>query len=475
VLVTNRQVRVIGIDKTKVPAAQAATSAAALAKVVGVDSAAYVARVRAAGAKAFVEALTLRLADSRALQPRIVAVPGAVLIEDTLPLAPVRGFAAPILGRVGEATKEIVDKSGGTVRPGDRVGTSGLQERYDEQLRGTAGVTIRLVTPAAAADAEATRRELFRSQPQPGTPLRTTLDPTAQQVAETLLARVTPASAVVAIRPSTGDVLAAASGPGGNGQSTATVGHFAPGSTFKVATSLALLRSGVGPASALPCPPRIVVNGKEFTNYSDYPATGLGSIPLTTALANSCNTAFISQHARVSQPALAEAAAALGLGIDQDLGLPAFLGSVPAQAGATEHAASMIGQGKVEASPLAMATVAASVVKGATVVPRLVLLPDAAPAATPPKPLTAAEAAQLRGLMRDVVQRGSGRLLSDVPPPPVGAKTGTAEYGAATPRRTHGWMIAFRGDLAVAVMVADAVSGSKTAGPILEAFLRRVR
>jgi cell division protein FtsI/penicillin-binding protein 2 len=74
--------------------------------------------------------------------------------------------------------------------------------------------------------------------------------------------------------------------------------------------------------------------------------------------------------------------------------------------------------------------------------------------------------------MDGVVDRGSGRFLQGVPGPRIGAKTGTAEYGDARPPRTHGWMIAVRGDLAVAVFVQDAVSGSQTAGPLLAAFLR---
>ena len=53
------------------------------------------------------------------------------------------------------------------------------------------------------------------------------------------------------------------------------------------------------------------------------------------------------------------------------------------------------------------------------------------------------------------------------------AKTGTAEYRATTaPLKTHAWMIAAQGDLAVAVFVAEGKSGSSTAGPILEQFLR---
>jgi cell division protein FtsI/penicillin-binding protein 2 len=84
----------------------------------------------------------------------------------------------------------------------------------------------------------------------------------------------------------------------------------------------------------------------------------------------------------------------------------------------------------------------------------------------------------LHGLLRGVVTGGSGRGLADVPGPPVIAKTGTAEYGEPQgdgSLRTHAWMIAAQGDLAVAVFVERGESGSRTAGPILEEFLRNAR
>jgi len=104
-----------------------------------------------------------------------------------------------------------------------------------------------------------------------------------------------------------------------------------------------------------------------------------------------------------------------------------------------------------------------------------VLVPETATAAQPDQPLTATEGRQLQELMREVVAEGSGSFLLDVPGAPVGAKTGTAEYGTELPLRTHAWMIATQGDLAVAVFVADGVSGSQTAGPLLEALLRNAR
>jgi cell division protein FtsI/penicillin-binding protein 2 len=73
------------------------------------------------------------------------------------------------------------------------------------------------------------------------------------------------------------------------------------------------------------------------------------------------------------------------------------------------------------------------------------------------------------------VTSGSGVGLLDVPGPPVIAKTGTAEFEKGGKVRTHAWMIAAQGDLAVAVFVDVGSSGSGTAGPILEAFLRDAR
>ena len=77
--------------------------------------------------------------------------------------------------------------------------------------------------------------------------------------------------------------------------------------------------------------------------------------------------------------------------------------------------------------------------------------------------------------MRAVVERGSGSVLAGLPGGPVIAKTGTAEFGDQPPLPTHAWMVAGRGDLAVAVFVERGDSGSGTAGPILRQFLQDVR
>jgi cell division protein FtsI/penicillin-binding protein 2 len=382
-----------------------------------------------------------------------------------------------VLGTVGPATAEIIDASDGAIVAGDLAGLSGLQRQYDEQLRGRPGVEV----IATSADG-ITRRQLLRTEPIAGGDLRTTLDLTLEQTAEGLLASQESASGIVAVRPSTGDVLALAYGPGGDGTSTATLGQYAPGSAFKVVSALALLRSGLDPTATLSCPPSVTVDGKVFSNVPDYPAAELGDIPFGTAFAHSCNTAFIGAADRADDAALASAAASLGLTSDVQAGFPAYLGEVPASSSATSHAAAMIGQGQVLTSPLGMAVVAAGVQAGHTVSPRLVVN-GAAPASktasasasatTAAPPLTGPEAQALATMMRAAVTDGTATILADVPGAPVGAKTGTAQYAAADgSTANHAWMIATQGDLAVAVFVETGDYGATTAGPIMNAFLR---
>lgn len=502
-LVTYRPVVNVGIDKPKLGSADPAASATKLAQLVGVDPAAYTQQVQAAGPAAFVTAITLRQDGRTITDEQIAQIPGASSIADLLPLAPTRTFARALLGTAAEANAEQIEKSGGTLKAGDTTGTGGLQQQYDAQLRGTDGIQVYAEKAGLSADEKQAlpnkgRRILFQADMKPGTPVKTTLDPRLQQLAEDVLAEVGPASAIVALRPSSGAVLAAASGPGSNGYNTALLGQYAPGSTFKMVDSLAMIRNGLTPDSKVECTPTLTVDGRTFKNAEGYPESSLGSVTLRDAFAHSCNTAFIAARDTVSQAQLESAATSLGVAVEAPgLGAAAFLGSVPGEAEGTEHAASMIGQGKVLLSPLAAAVMAGSVAKGSPVSPVLVLNAEAnsgtaapegsgtptadgtssssstapAPAKAAEKPVTAAEAAALADMMRAVVTSGHAGFLASVPGEPVGAKTGTAEFGNENPPKTHAWIVAVHGDLAVAVFVEEGGLGATTSGPLLKNFL----
>jgi cell division protein FtsI/penicillin-binding protein 2 len=509
-LVTERDVWRVGIDKTFIEPEEWEPRARQLGEMIWADPADYVARVEAAGDKAFVEAITVRQED-----PGIDFsvedardVHGVNVLEDTMELAPTSSFAAPVLGRSGEATEEIIEESDGAVQAGDVVGLSGLQREHDEILRGRDGLVVQVVPAESDADDGEEPRELFRVDATDGADLETTFDPDLQVLAEDVLASEKSPSALVAIRPSTGDVLAAASGPGSEGWSTATLGQYPPGSTFKVATALALLRADTFPEDTVACPEEITVNGRTYSNVPGYPASATGGVSFATAFAHSCNTAFIGAAEQVDQAALVTAAADLGLGPSTGAG---FSGSVPDEASETGHAESAIGQGEVLASPLGMATVAASVAAGERVEPRLVRNveaaeepgaaggdapeaeasaspstgADASPSASPAAAdepaadepaadepagdgLTETEAADLLALMGGVVSEGSASELGDIADV-VGAKTGTAQFGDGS--QQHAWMLAVADDLAVAVFVEDGDRGSTTAGPLMGEFL----
>ena len=468
-LVTARPVWRFGIDKTQVDAAAAESAARALAAAAGLDADAYAASVAAAGERAFVELISYRQTDpdGQALDLQIDTIPGAAALPEERVLGSTRTFAQPLLGTVGPVTAEMIEQDPQRFSAGEVVGRSGLQAAFDERLTGTPDLRVAAYDPATGE-----RTALLEGEPVPGEALTVTLSTPVQQAAEDALADLGPASALVAIDHTTGDVLAMAVGPGSNGASTALAGQYAPGSTFKVASALALLRDGLTPDSPVTCTDTVTVDGRRFGNVSGYPAAALGEIPLRTAIAQSCNTAFIGLRDAVPQADLARAAADLGIGAVWDMPVTAFSGSVPAEAASqTEHAANLIGQGTVLASPTAMAVVAASIGHGGTVVPRVVAGQEV-PA--PDGMLAPEEAAALRDLMRATVTQGSASMLADNPGPEVMAKTGTAEFGTGSPPRTHAWMIALQGNLAVAVFVEDGALGSTTAGPILDAFLTSV-
>jgi cell division protein FtsI/penicillin-binding protein 2 len=496
----------VGIDKTRVSGDAAVASAKALAGVVGIDPDKYATQVANSSDKAFVLAITLR---QGSVPAQVATIQGAVGVEGTSVLPVTDGLAPEIIGVIGDATNEIINASKGAVLSGDQVGLSGLQKRYDAQLRGTPGDKVTIVarrtttagaspsrstsaaasaskasasgsgspasagasgsvsTGSATAAASVTPVVVYSTNPVKGKDLTLSLDLDWQQKAEAVMQSIADPAAVAIIRPSTGGILAVANSPGSAGQPDATFGQYAPGSTFKIATSLALLRKGFTADTIMNCTSSANVEGQKFHNYADFPSSKVGRIPLKDAVAQSCNTAFINEYGTISGPELQAAAASLGVGTDYDGGFPVNYGIVPKPASSAQKAQEFIGQGGVLASPVTMAGLASSVAAGHTVIPYLV--EETKPISTAAA-LTPEEAATLQQLMAYTVATGSGRVLKGLA---VGAKTGTAEYGTGASLPTHAWMICFTSsDLAIAVWVKNGASGSGVAGPIIKQLLQ---
>ena len=460
-----RDVKVLGLDKSQLAADQVDSSARDLAAALGTDADRYAESVAGAGEEAFVPALTIRVSDEGEYDlARAGQVPGFHALEEQRPLAVERDYAPGVLGSLREATAEDVEKSGGGLQAGDQVATGGVLAAEQDAILGTSGLEI----VATGGEQE---RPLHEVDPVAGTTVRTTLDDDLQRRATAAIADEDSPSAVIALSASTGDVLAAALGPTGQSYPVGLVGQYAPGSTFKTVTALSLLRAGVTPDTELQCPETASVAGRSFKNADSMDPSLFGTMPLRSVIAHSCNTALLLQHETVSQAELADAATTLGIGQEAPAGLDAFMGSIdPADEG-VEHAAAMMGQGRVLTSPLAMATVLASVQNGATVTPRI--LADSEPAAPEvPTPLTEDEAAQMQEMLRGVVTDGSLDDFADLPGEPVIGKTGTAEYtNEEGELALHSWVIVAQGDLVVAAFVEDGSYGSVTAGPIAREVL----
>lgn len=362
-------------------------------------------------------------------------------------------LAGNVLGTVGAAPQPK-----GLLLTGDPTGVSGLERVLDDQLVGTPGGAVVL-----ADEAGAVLRELQAFPASPGKDVRTTLDLDLQAAADAALAGAPSRAALVAIDAATGEVRALANRPVDG--LPATFAGYAPGSVFKIVTATAALRNGVTADTPVDCPDTFTVGGRTFRN--DEGLAPLGQIPFSRAFAVSCNTAFLGVAGRLPSGALQDAAALYGFGRTDLLPIRAEGGTVPPPASPVEAAADAIGQGRVQASPLLVASMSAAVADGTWRQPRLL----AGDGATTPLPAGVAEA--LRPLMRGVVTSGTGRA-ADLPGTPVQGKTGTAEYGTANPPLTHAWFTGFRGSLAFAVFVETGSSGGGAAAPIARRFLAAV-
>jgi len=426
-----------------------------LARVLDVDRRPILRQLRGGGPQQFVEAIVLREEDYAAVRGALAEVPDVTAIDGTAPLAPTREFARALLGTVAPVTAEQLKRLGRGYAAGDEVGQWGLQARFERRLAGTPtrGIVVRTSegTPVETLVERAGRR---------GRPLRTTLDPRVQAAAETALGDRADEAALVAIQPSNGDVLAVANRPADSSFDRALEGRYPPGSTFKVMSTAALLRAGLDTGETVDCPRTITVEGKLFRNFE---GSAAGAVPFSQDFAQSCNTAFVSLAGRLRPDALTRTGRDLGLGRRLELPLRAPAAQIPPGRTAVERAAAMIGQHEILASPLSMAGVAGTVAAGRWRAPRL--LASDPHIAGEPLP----ERDTLAGLMRSVVTSGTGTALAGVAGEPAG-KSGTAEYGGGDPPPTHAWFIAYRGDLAVAVLVEKGRSGGSVAAPLAAAF-----
>ncbi|MBV9409966.1 MAG: penicillin-binding protein, partial [Acidimicrobiia bacterium] len=464
-LLTPTPVVTVGVEAGRVVPA---TAVPILQRTTGIDPTRVTAAIAAAKPGTFVPVITLRRPAFDPVKATLNAVPGVVFQTATVDLAPTPTFALPVLGKVGPATADALKTAGPGFEATDNVGLNGLEGLYQQRLAGAPSGSVQVVDANGR-----TLRQLFSVQGHDGDAVRTTLDTATQTAAEAALSGVNKPAALVALQASTGNVLAVANAPGDSTYDRALVGRYPPGSSAKVVTAAALLERGLNVNEVVPCPPRAVIGGKPFTNFE---GEAPGAVPFITDFAKSCNTAFVTVSGRLTPQGLADVAHNFGFGAKWTLPLAADSGQFPTPADTAELAAASIGQGRVLASPLTMALVAAAAGGGTWHPPTLVTDPaQAAAAAAAPVAVDPAIDASLHQLMRAVVTSGTGTAANvGGGAGPVFGKTGTAEFGPGNPPETHAWFIGFRGDVAFAVLVEGGGVGGEVAAPIAAKFLHQL-
>jgi Penicillin binding protein transpeptidase domain/NTF2-like N-terminal transpeptidase domain len=380
-----------------------------------------------------ITAITLRQEDLAPIEAQLSAMPNVTFAPQTRLLATDKALTSPTL--------------------------SGLSELWQQRTDDAAGWAVNAQTAAGV-------QRVGGQDPKPVADISSTLDIAKLRAAEDALASIPTPAAMVAIQPSTGDLLAIGQNTAADAQGPiALTGLYPPGSTFKTVTVSAALQAGqVTPDSVVPCPGTENIEGRQIPNDDNF---DLGQVPLHTAFARSCNTTMGRLAVNLMPDGLTKAAAQLGLGIDYTApGMTTVTGNVPVADTAALRVEEGIGQGKVTASPFGMALVAAALARGSVPAPAIVQGQPGSPDRQP-DPLPADIADQVKAMMRETVTAGTATQLQDIPD--MLGKTGTAEYIDDT--HAHGWFVGIEGDLALAVFVSDAGSS----GPAVDAAGRFLR
>ncbi|HEV7585426.1 MAG TPA: penicillin-binding transpeptidase domain-containing protein [Solirubrobacteraceae bacterium] len=324
-------------------------------------------------------------------------------------------LASAVIGSVGPvpATQRQALLAQG-VEPDAIVGVSGLERVFDDRLRGTPGGELR-----AQSEREAGRsRVLASALPHAAPALRTSVSPTVQRAAVAALGGQL--GGIVAMRPS-GEILAVA-GIGLNGLQP-------PGSTFKMITLSGALQAGIARSGTVfPYASYATLDGVRLNNANGENCGGT----LELAFAVSCNSVFSPLGVKLGATRLVSMAERFGFNRETGLaGAPeSTLPAGSAIQGELAVGSTAIGQGQVLATPLEMATVAATIADaGRRPKPTFDRVARSGPTVSV---ISAAVAHTVRRLMIGVVRIGTGTAAA-IPGVVVAGKTGTAELKSQCP------------------------------------------
>ena len=440
-------------------------------------------------------------------------------------IRPVRKYvynalAAQILGYVG-APKDINKlpdiKDFNFYQP-DVQGRTNIEYFMDDDLRGKPGRRILKKDAKNHIDGE---KELI--QPTPGANVYLTIDSRIQYIVERTLRAVGRAACVV-VDPNNGQILAMASVPSydpnkfipsisardwaaikdadADPLTNRAISSYAPGSSYKIAVSLAGITRGLAKAQ-FTCTGGVTYGNTYMKCWIADKGGSHGTQTLTEAIKNSCNAYFYQYGNAAGIDAIDKVGATLGLGQTSGIELsgedPGLLPS-PEWLRVTKNekwsqgqtANTSIGQGYVLASPLQMAMVAATVANGGTVYrPSLIYQVQEADGTMTRRP------EKIRGDLKkdnnlskedvELVRRGMWRVVNDpggtgsrakIPGIVVAGKTGTAQFWRDGQKDNHTWFIAFapydNPKIALAVLVQGAKAGGQVPAPIAAKLIEEI-
>ena len=448
-----------------------------------------------------------------AVEERRLDLPGINLRIRPVRAYPVAGMAANLLGYVSEINQaQLQREEYSDFRPGESLGQSGVERRFDAFIRGVDGGEQVEVDARGRA-----LRVVSRNDPRSGSNVFLTIDRRIQEAAEAAMAGKK--GAVVAMNPTTGEILAMVSRPsfdpnlfaqrisGEDWQRIATdsthplqnrafQAQYPPGSIFKLIVAIAGLESGaITPETRYSDPGYFMLGNHKF---DDWKKGGHGSLDLRGAIVNSCNVYFYQAGLRTGIDEIVRVSREFGLGEPPGLGLgdeakgslpnphAKSRGQGPWTAGNT--VVSSIGQGLVVTSPMQLLAMVSAIANGGTVyrpwvVKKIVSLAGDVLEAYEPEVIRRVDVkpetlAFVRQAMLGVVNEGTG-ARSKIPGVPIGGKTGTAQVVKKGDEKRnpdvkdHAWFASFapvdNPKIAVVVLVENGGFGGLVAAPVAKA------
>jgi len=494
------------LDPASIPKGQEEAVISKLASVIGVGKKEIKQKLDAAEGAQVTIVNDLSAEKAYIVEAEEAKLPGVVLEVASVRVYPHKEIMAHILGYATEADeRDLVKKQETPYALGDKVGKAGVEETFEETLRGTNG--YRLIKVSALGEKKG---EIYANSSRPGESVTLSLDLDLQKFVHQVLSKkmkqvgAKGASAVV-LDPSTGEILALVSLPSYNNNIFSTrlskgeynklisnphkllinraIGAaYPPGSTFKMITAAAALETGaINPETKIEDPGFIILGNQTFKNWFwvDHHKTE-GFINVVRAIARSTDTFFYRVGQMIGEQTIEKYARILGLGEITDVQLPGeTAGLIPNEEWKLETRGEpwypgetlniSIGQGDLLVSSLQLSVVTAVFANNGNLITPTILKTDR-PKIVKKNFLKKETIKAIReGLYQDTVGDGNvGWLFGSFQPKSAG-KTGTAEAGEAGP---HAWYTAYaphpEAKIVATVMIEHAGHGSEESAPVVK-------